>query len=251
MARDANFPVSLDNYRRKQDLPLHNMGSTLRSDHLSVCRVSARMITLSFMFTLCIKYASRDTSQQVSPCHHLVLDRMREQHLDRSQQIHSQSHYRIVSQSILSRVTYIGKMSNCHHTCFSRWSHHAHKRPAVWDGVGQYTARDLIRFCDECCAIGYFVLLFLVQVQLLTWRRSQTEEMEVAFSQILYTRQEPRWEVITKSGNTSEEQWSDQHTPREDDVTRKSATRCEVVVPTRTVTAMWGRVHGSRGKVSL
>ena len=31
------------------------------------------------------------------------------------------------------------------------------------DGVSQWTPHDLIGFCDECCAVGYFVPLFLVQ----------------------------------------------------------------------------------------
>ena len=29
------------------------------------------------------------------------------------------------------------------------------------DGVGQQTLHDLIRFCDDCCAVGYVVLLSL------------------------------------------------------------------------------------------
>ena len=42
-------------------------------------------------------------------------------------------------------------------------------------GVGQYTQHDLIRFCDECCAVGYFVPLSLVQrhtfVHVQVWRK--------------------------------------------------------------------------------
>ena len=76
-----------------------------------------------------------------------------------------QSCYRIVSQllSVLSGIKYATRMSNCHHTCFSRWRHHIHYRSAVRDGVGQKTPHDLIGFCVECCAVGYFVLLSLVQ----------------------------------------------------------------------------------------
>ena len=54
-------------------------------------------------------------------------------------------------------------MSNCHHTCFNRWSHHEHNRLAVRDGVSQKIPHGLIGFCDECCAVGYVVLLSLVQ----------------------------------------------------------------------------------------
>ena len=68
-------------------------------------------------------------------------------------------------------------MSNCHLTCFSRWRHNVHNRSAVWDGVGQQTAHDVVRFCDECCAVGYFVLLSLVQSHTLVlvqvWRKTR------------------------------------------------------------------------------
>ena len=46
----------------------------------------------------------------------------------------------------------------------------------MWDGVGQQIPHDLVRFCDECCAIGYFVLLSLVQrhtlVLVQVWRKT-------------------------------------------------------------------------------
>ena len=44
--------------QQKTRSPLHNLGSTLHSDHLSVCRVSVMMITSSFMFTFCEKNMS-------------------------------------------------------------------------------------------------------------------------------------------------------------------------------------------------
>ena len=49
-----------------------------------------------------------------------------------------QPRYKIVSQlqSALSKVKYLGKMSNCHHACPSR-GHHVHDRSVVRDGVGQ------------------------------------------------------------------------------------------------------------------
>ena len=43
--------------------------------------------------------------------------------------------------------------------------------------LGQQTPHDLTRFCDECCAIGYVVLLFLVQrhalVLVQVWRKTR------------------------------------------------------------------------------
>ena len=65
--------------------------------------------------------------------------------------------------SFPSWIKSLGKMSNCHQTCFRRWSHHVHDRSTVRNCVGQRNPHDLIRFCDECGAVGYFVLLFLVQ----------------------------------------------------------------------------------------
>ena len=141
--------------QKKARSPLHNMGSTLRSDHLSVSRVCND----GHFVRSCSRFVTRtfraSTSQQVSPRHHPDMERMRKRQLDRAKQIYFSSHDRIVSQlpSFLSRVKYLGKMSNCHHTCFSRWSHHVHNRSAVWDGVGKCTPQDLIRSCDECCAI--------------------------------------------------------------------------------------------------
>ena len=68
-------------------------------------------------------------------------------------------------------------MSTCRHICFSRWSHHVHNRSTVWDRVGQQTSHDLIRFCDECCVAGHFLLLFLVQRHALVfvqvWRKRE------------------------------------------------------------------------------
>ena len=68
-------------------------------------------------------------------------------------------------------------MSNCHHTRFVRWSHHVHHCLTMWDGVGQQTPQDLVRSCDECCAVGYFVLLSLVQRHTLVlaevWRKTR------------------------------------------------------------------------------
>ena len=54
-------------------------------------------------------------------------------------------------------------MSHCHHTRFSRWSHHLHDRSTVRESVSQQTPHGLMGLCDVCCAAGYFVLLFLVQ----------------------------------------------------------------------------------------
>ena len=47
---------------------------------------------------------------------------MRKRHCDCSKQI---LHSNLISQlqSILSKVKYLGKMTNGHHTCFSRWNH--------------------------------------------------------------------------------------------------------------------------------
>ena len=54
-------------------------------------------------------------------------------------------------------------MSDCHHARLGHRCHHVHDRAAVRDGVGQQTPLDLIGFCGKCCAVGYFVLLSLVQ----------------------------------------------------------------------------------------
>ena len=65
--RDANFPVSLGKYQKKARSPLHNVGSTLRSDHLRVCRVSAMTITLAFTSMSCNKNVSSEhTSASLS-----------------------------------------------------------------------------------------------------------------------------------------------------------------------------------------
>ena len=114
---------------KKARSPLHNMGSILRSDHLWVCRVSAMITTLSFAFTFCNNNISSEHIStglpRSSSCGKFIL----------------QSCYRIVSQpqSVLSRIRNRGKMSNCHHTCFNRWSQHVHDRSAVRVGVSQQT----------------------------------------------------------------------------------------------------------------
>ena len=73
-----------------------------------------------------------------------------------------QSCYRIVSQlmSVLSKIKYLSKKSNCHHTYFSRWSHNTHDRSAV----------DLMGFCDERCALSLVQRHALVFVQV--WRET-------------------------------------------------------------------------------
>ena len=150
--RDANIPMSLAQ---------HGMESISRSDHLCVCRVSAMMTTLSFKFTLCTQYISSEhTSTSLS------MERMRK--ITFGSFGANSSFNRITKSSVNCNPFFPG--SNILAKCptviilaFSRWSHHVHNRSTVRDSVGQQIPHDLIRFCDECCAIGYFVLLFLLQ----------------------------------------------------------------------------------------
>ena len=37
-----------------------------------------------------------------------------------------------------------------------------HNRSTVWDGAAQQILHDMVRFCDERCIIGFFVLLSCV-----------------------------------------------------------------------------------------
>ena len=142
---------------KKARSPLHNMGSTLRSDNLWMCRVSATMITLSFPLF--------DVLQRV------LFERT---HLDRSLHVAIlkwdvwkndvrmirnkfilQFHREIVSKlrSVLSRIKHLERISSCH----------VHNCSTVRKAVGQQIPRGLVRFCDKCFAIGCFVLLSLVQ----------------------------------------------------------------------------------------
>ena len=59
MPRDALCNIA-GQLQKKARSPSHNMGSALRPGHLGVCRVSAMMISLSFMFTFCNKNISSE-----------------------------------------------------------------------------------------------------------------------------------------------------------------------------------------------
>ena len=64
-------------------------------------------------------------------------------------------------------------------------------------------------------------------------------------------RREPRWEEITVSRKTPEESWRAQSILLEDDVSRESATRREILMVTRVVIAMWSLARCPHAKISL
>ena len=81
-------------------------------------------------------------------------------------------------QSVLSRIKYPTEypISDCLLARFNRLNHHVHNCLTVRNGVGQQIPRGLVRFCDKCFAVGYFVLLSPVQrgalVVVQVWRRT-------------------------------------------------------------------------------
>ena len=66
-------------------------------------------------------------------------------------------------QSILSKIKYLKRISNCLLARFNRGNRHVYNCSTVRNGVDQQIPRGLIRFCDEYFAVVCFVLLFLVQ----------------------------------------------------------------------------------------
>ena len=138
--RDASFPVSKDNYRRKQGL-LCTTWDQLYVRTISPCVASKQMmITLSLAFTYCNKNISSEhisTGLSVSSSLHGMHEKTTFGSFE------ANSFFNLVTQSsvncfpFFSGSNILPKMSNCHHTCFSHWSHHLHDWSAVRDGVGQ------------------------------------------------------------------------------------------------------------------
>ena len=133
-------------------------------------RVSATMITLSFTFTFCnkdtfhIKTRTRraNNSQQVSPCRRPEMECHEKTTFG---SFVANSLFNLVTESSIicsrffPRIKYLVKLCNYQHACLNHWRHHVHNRSAMRDGVSQQTPHDQIGFCDECCSVGYFVLL--------------------------------------------------------------------------------------------
>ena len=139
MPRDTNFPVSRDNYRRKRD-PFAQHGINFAfGPYLSVSRVCIGDHYASSRSRFVTRTFRANTSQQVSLGRRPEMECMRKRHSDRSYQIHSpillQNRQSNAVRSFQDQISW--KMSESHHTCFSRWSHHVHDRSAVRDGVGQ------------------------------------------------------------------------------------------------------------------
>ena len=137
--RDANFPVPRDNYRIKQDRHCTTWDQLRVRTISEVFRVSALMITFSFMFTFSNKNIS---SEHISTS---LFMSSRNGMYDKTTcgSFEANSFFNLITESfvnckpLFSRVKYLGKMSNCHHTCFNRWNHHVHNLSAVRDGVGR------------------------------------------------------------------------------------------------------------------
>ena len=140
LPRNASFPVSWDSYRRKQDHHCTNVGSILRSDHLCVCRVSAMMFTLSLTSMFCDHNMSSDNTSaglSVSPFDNGTYEKKAFGSFSANLFFNLVTESSVKCSPFFPGSNILEKLSNCHHTRFSRWGHHVHAFSAVRDGVSQ------------------------------------------------------------------------------------------------------------------